>query len=84
MDELAKGSNAIIAPPQVVKKLESQGLPFQRTAAPTLNERFEARRANASKVANMLPQLPPVELLPHSIKSLYEEILEVVSKIPCI
>ncbi len=78
MDKLSEDSNLIVASPQGIARLEQQGIPFERTAAPTLKERFDGRMANAIQVLPNLPELPLVELLPHAIKSLYEEILDCI------
>ena len=76
VNKLAEDSNLIIASPQRIAQLQEQGIPFEHIPAPTLRERFDSRLVNALEVLPKLPELPPFELLPHAIKSLYEEILD--------
>jgi hypothetical protein len=78
MEQVAKGADKIIASPATIEKLRNQGLPLESAPAPTLEERFEARKASAKDVVQFLPELPPVELVPPAIKSLYEEILDCI------
>jgi hypothetical protein len=78
IEQVAKGADTIIASPATIEKLRNQGLPLESAPAPTLEERFEARKASAKDVVQFLPELPPVELLSPAIKSLYEEILDCI------
>jgi len=78
MEQLAKGADTIIASPATIEKLRNQGLPLESAPAPTLEERFQARKASAKDVVQFLPELPPVELLSPAIKSLYEEIIDCI------
>ena len=47
MEQVAKGADTIIASPATIEMLRNQGLPLESAPAPTLEERFEARKASA-------------------------------------
>lgn len=80
MEQLSKEVDTIIASPETIGKLRKQGLPLEISPAPTVEERFQARKAQAQDVAQNLQkfELPPVELLTPAIKSLYEEIIDCI------
>src|SRR4051812_15327461 len=78
LEQLAKESNIITASPETIKKLQKQGLLPESSPAPTLEERFAARKAKAKDVAQSLPELPPAELIIPAIRSLYEEIIDCI------
>ncbi len=76
LDELAKGSDSIIANPDDIEKLKDQGLPIRVVPSKTIPELFEERLHSAVDVAKHLPTLP--DRLPPAIKSLYQEIRECI------
>ncbi|HUV04387.1 MAG TPA: hypothetical protein VMX94_04695 [Armatimonadota bacterium] len=78
IDKLAERADMIMASPATIEKLRRQGLPMQTIPAPTLEQWFEGRKANAKEVVKYLPEPPPIELVSYAIKSLYEEILHCI------
>lgn len=78
MAKLSENANLIIASPQTIAKLKEQGIPFERTSSTTIEDKFNARKAEAIKIVPHLPTLPDIEMLPHAIKSLYEEIIDCI------
>ena len=76
MDMLAEGSDKIIANPETIEKLRSQGLPIKSIPSPTISELFEHRKEHALQIAAHLPPLP--EGLSPTIQTLYQEIRECI------
>ena len=76
LDELSENSDSIIANPDDIEKLKSQGLPIRTVPSKTIPELFQERLALALDVAQHLPILP--YRLPPAIKSLCQEIRECI------
>ena len=76
LDELAEGSDTIIANPNDIEKLKDQGLPIRVVPSKTIPELFQERLKSALDIAQYLPILP--DRLPPAIKSLYQEIRECI------
>ena len=76
LDRLAEGSDKIIANPQTIEKLRSQGLPIKDIPSPTISELFDQRKELAIEVAAHLP--PLLEGLSATIQTLYQEIRECI------
>ena len=76
LNRLAEDSDKIIANPQTIEKLRSQGLPIKDIPSPTISELFDQRKELALEVAAYLPPLP--EGLSVTIQTLYQEIRECI------
>lgn len=76
MDKLVEGSDKIVANPETIEKLRSQGLPIKDIPSPTISELFDHRKKLAIEVAAHLPTLP--EGLSAPIQTLYQEIRECI------
>ncbi len=76
LDRLAEGSDKIIANPETIEKLRSQGLPIKSVPSPTISELFDQRKENALQIAAHLPPLP--EGLSPTIQTIYQEIRECI------
>ena len=76
LDRLAEGSDKIIANPETIEKLRSQGLPIKDVPSPTISELFDQRKEHALQIAVHLPSLP--EEVSPTIQTLYQEIRECI------
>lgn len=76
MQELAEGCDRIIANPNDIEKLQSQGINFDVIPSQTISDLFEQRKEKAHIIAPLLPTLP--KGLPPAIQALYQEIRECI------